>query len=64
MEADEAEELRIKGDENSAVKWWKNEDALKASTEPWLVDNIYRKLIKKQEQYRESSRKDFAGRSL
>lgn len=51
-EADEAEELRIKEDENSAVKWWKNEDALKASTEPWMVDNIYRKLIKKQEQYR------------
>lgn len=51
-EVDEAEELRIKEDENSAVKWWENEDALKASTEPWMVDNIYRKLIKKQEQYR------------
>lgn len=46
-EADEQEELKIKPDENQAVKWWAFEEALKASTEPWMVEHIYKKLIEK-----------------
>ena len=37
----------IKADENQAVKWWTFEDALKVSSEPWMVDRIYKKLIAK-----------------
>lgn len=46
-EADENEELIINKDENQAVKWCSFEDALKASTEPWFVEHIYKKLIEK-----------------
>ena len=45
--ADENEELRVNEDENQAVKWWTFEEALKASTEPWFVEHIYKKLIAK-----------------
>lgn len=47
LEADEAEVLRIKPDENSGVKWFPLEEALKASTEPWMVERVYEKLNKK-----------------
>lgn len=46
-EAEETETLMIKADENQAVKWWTFEDALKVSSEPWMVDRIYKKLIAK-----------------
>lgn len=46
-EADETEALTIKADENKGVRWFENEAALKASTEPWFVENIYKKLIEK-----------------
>ena len=46
-EADEKETLRIKEDENQAVKWWTLEEALQVSTEPWMVERIYKKLIGK-----------------
>ena len=46
-EADEEETLRVKADENKGVQWFLNEDALKASTEKWFVDNVYRKLLEK-----------------
>ena len=46
-EADETEELFIKADENKGVRWFENDEALKASTEPWFVENIYKKLIEK-----------------
>lgn len=46
-EAEETEALMIKADENQAVKWWTFEDALKVSSEPWMVDRIYKKLIAK-----------------
>ena len=46
-EADEKEELKVKPDENQAVKWWDFEEALKAATEPWMVEHIYKKLIEK-----------------
>ena len=43
-EADEAETLVVKADENKGVKWFTFEDALKVSTEPWMVEHIYKKL--------------------
>ncbi|MBQ6844285.1 MAG: NUDIX hydrolase [Agathobacter sp.] len=46
-EADEAETLVVKEDENQAVKWFLFEEALGASTEPWMVEHVYKKLIKK-----------------
>ncbi len=46
-EADEQETLRINAEENQAVKWWTFEEALQISTEPWMVENIYKKLIMK-----------------
>lgn len=46
-EADEQETLISKEDENSAVKWFTFENALKASTEPWMVEHIYKKIITK-----------------
>ncbi len=45
--ADPAEPLRIKPDENSGVRWVPLEDAIRLSTEPWIRDRIYRKLIGK-----------------
>lgn len=47
LEADEAEVLRIKPDENSGVKWFTLEEALEACSEPWMVERIYKKLNKK-----------------
>jgi ADP-ribose pyrophosphatase YjhB (NUDIX family) len=44
-EADENESLAVKEDENSAVKWWGFEDVAKVSTEPWMVEYVYKKLI-------------------
>ena len=45
--ADEKEMLLVKEDENQAVKWWTFEEALKVSTEPWMVGRVYKKLIEK-----------------
>lgn len=47
VEAEECEELRVQEDENSAVRWWTFEEVLKVSTEPWMVENIYKKLIER-----------------
>ena len=47
--ADERETLHICEDENSGVAWFSLEDALKASTEPWFVERIYKKLNDKLE---------------
>lgn len=44
LEADENEELRVCEDENKGVKWFTLDGALKASTEPWFVERIYKKL--------------------
>ena len=49
VEADSDEALFVKPDENSGVAWFTPEDALKKSTEPWFVANVYSKLIKKAE---------------
>ncbi|MBR1830480.1 MAG: NUDIX hydrolase [Atopobiaceae bacterium] len=47
VEADPAEAPRAKPDENSQVGWMTPEEALAASTEPWFVERIYRKLVAK-----------------
>lgn len=44
IEADERDPLRVCEAENTAVRWFTLEDALRASTEPWFVERIYRKL--------------------
>lgn len=46
-EADEGEKLIVNEEENQAVKWWTFDEALKASTEPWFVEHIYKKLIER-----------------
>lgn len=47
MEAEESEELHICEEENSGVAWFTLDEALAASTEPWFVERIYRKLNRK-----------------
>lgn len=46
-EADESESLIVNEYENKDVKWWTFEEALKASTEPWMVEHVYKKLVVK-----------------
>ena len=47
LESDSEETVSIKADENSGVAWFSPEEALKKSTEPWFVKNVYTKLIRK-----------------
>ena len=49
LETDEAETLLIKPDENSGVRWFALEEAVTASSEPWMRERIYRKLNRKCE---------------
>lgn len=44
-------ELRQKPDENSGVAWFTPEEALKASTEPWMVQRVYSKLTQRAVAY-------------
>ena len=44
LEADEADVLRIKPDENSGVRWFSLEEALAACSEPWMIERVYKKL--------------------
>lgn len=46
-EAEGSETLIVNEEENKAVKWWSFEEALEASTEPWMIENVYKKLIQK-----------------
>lgn len=46
-EAEEGEKLVVNEEENRAVKWWSFEEALKASSEPWMVEHVYKKLIER-----------------
>ena len=50
LEADEEDALRVCEAENSGVRWFTLDDALKASTEPWFVQRIYKKLNEKLKQ--------------
>ena len=47
LEADEREMLHVKADENSGVKWFTPDEALRACTEPWMVEWVYQKLYQK-----------------
>ena len=47
LEADSEEAVSIKADENSGVAWFTPEETLEKSTEPWFVERVYKKLIKK-----------------
>lgn len=47
LEADDAQSLHVKEDENSAVAWFEPEEAVRRSTEPWFRERIYRKLNQK-----------------
>ncbi|MBQ0038543.1 MAG: NUDIX hydrolase [Clostridiales bacterium] len=47
----ESEQLRQKPDENSGVRWMTPEEALASSTEPWMVERVYRKLVKRAQPY-------------
>lgn len=49
FEADAAQALRAKPDENSGAAWFSPEEALAACTEPWMAERIYRKLIRKMD---------------
>ena len=44
LEADDHDALTVCEEENSGVAWFTLEDALSASTEPWFVERIYKKL--------------------
>ena len=63
-EADETEVLSVKEDENQAVKWFSFQDALEASTEPWMVEFVYKKLIAKSVQVSSPVVRDHPLRSL
>ncbi|MBR0040481.1 MAG: NUDIX hydrolase [Oscillospiraceae bacterium] len=47
LEADESERVRVCEEENAGVRWFALDEALKASTEPWFVERIYKKLNSK-----------------
>ena len=44
LTADERDKLKVCEAENSGVRWFTLEEALKASSEPWFVKRIYSKL--------------------
>ena len=44
-EADESEELTVKPDENSGVKWFSLSDIEEMTAEPWMTEHVYKKLI-------------------
>lgn len=47
LEADETEEIRIKEDENSGVKWVPIDEILNESSEVWVRNVVYSKIIQK-----------------
>ena len=47
IEADERDTLRVCEAENSGVRWFALDEALRASSEPWFVRRIYSKLNEK-----------------
>ena len=47
LEADENEKIHIKEDENSGVKWVPIDKVLEATSEPWVRDRVYAKIIDK-----------------
>ncbi len=61
LEADEGEELRIKPDENSGVKWVPFEDVAGAVTEPWMTERVYNKLSAKLAEFLQGPAKGEGG---
>jgi 8-oxo-dGTP pyrophosphatase MutT (NUDIX family) len=51
LEADDTDPLTVCEEENSGVRWFGLEEALRASSEPWFVQRIYRKLNEKLRTY-------------
>lgn len=49
LEADETEIVKIKEDENSGVEWTYIEDVIEKSSEKWIKEEIFSKIIKKME---------------
>ncbi len=47
LEADEGEKIHIKEDENSGVKWVSIEEILNVTSEVWVRDRVYAKIIDK-----------------
>ena len=47
LEADENEEIRIKEDENSGVKWVPIKEVLNTTSEIWVRDRVYAKIIER-----------------
>ena len=47
LEADEADALHIKPDENSGVRWFALDEAIAACSEPWMQKHVYAKLNRK-----------------
>ena len=47
LEANENEEIHIKEDENSGVKWVPIDKILEASSEPWVRNRVYAKILNK-----------------
>jgi len=52
LEADPSQPLRCKPDENSQLGWFTLDEAVAASSEPWLQERIYRKLNEKLRTFR------------
>ena len=52
LEADENEEIRIKEDENSGVKWVSIDEILDTTSEVWVRDRVYAKIIDKMKKDR------------
>jgi 8-oxo-dGTP pyrophosphatase MutT (NUDIX family) len=47
IEADDSEPLVVKADENSDIRWFSLDEAVLASSEPWMRYRIYTKLNRK-----------------
>ncbi len=60
--ADPDQAVREKPDENSGVRWAPLRDAVTLSTEPWIRERIYGKLIAKTEALRPAKAAEAAGR--
>ena len=58
IEADERDALTVCEEENSGVRWFGLEEALEASSEPWFVERIYRKLNEKLAGLQSSEQKE------
>ena len=51
IEADEHDTLQVCEAENSGVRWFAPDEALRVCSEPWFVERIYRKLNEKLKNY-------------